>query len=315
MPSYEDPPPPYEPGSSSSSQPTPAHTAGVPPQDTNNLTVPLRARNGISPEERRSMEDSVRALPEGWVRQYDPQTHHSFFVDTRATPPRSIWHHPHDDEQYLSSLPDQERERIKGLQRVHSLADIEAESSDDDAPRNHGQAAAASQQQQQQPGLLETGPEKLSGPEKFGRKLKDKLTSSTHQERAAKREKRAEAERQAYYQHQHIRRQVARAVETGEPQLLGRDGQDREVWIEPPQGAPGLRGNPNARLVNPWNTGGYFGGPPGMMAGPGNMYSRPVGPYSRPYGRGGYGYGYGGGLGMAPLLGLGVGLGVGGLMF
>lgn len=262
------------------------------------------------------MEDSARALPAGWVRQYDPQTHHQFFVDTRATPPRSIWHHPHDDEQYLASLPEQERDRIKSLQRVHSLADIEAESSDDDTARTHGQAAAATQQhQQQQPGLLDTGPEKLSKPETFGRKLKDKLTSSTHQERAAKRQQRAEAERQAYYQHQHIRRQIALAVETGQPQLLGKDNEGKEVWVEPPQGAPGLRGRPNAYAVNPWNQGGYFGGPPGMMAGPANMYARPVGPYSRPYGRGGYGYGYGGGLGMAPLLGLGVGLGVGGLLF
>ncbi|KAG8160690.1 hypothetical protein KVR01_008954 [Diaporthe batatas] len=211
------------------------------------------------------MEDSARALPEGWVRQYDRETHHQFFVDTRANPPRSIWHHPYDDEQYLASLPDHERDRIKSLQRVHSLADIEAESSDDDTARgSHGQPAAATQQQQQQ--------ERLSKSEKFGRRLKDKLTSSTHQERAAKRQQRAEAERQAYYQHQHIRRQLVRAVETGEPQLLGRDGDGREVWIEPPHGSQGLAGRANVRVVNPWDRGGYFGGPPGMMAGP---YARP----------------------------------------
>ncbi|KAI3397429.1 hypothetical protein diail_10760 [Diaporthe ilicicola] len=317
-PKYEEPPPSYEEASSSRSS-QPSHTAGIPPQDTNNLTIPLRSRNGIPPEERRSMEDSARTLPDGWLRQYDPQTHHQFFVDTTATPPRSIWHHPYDDEQYLASLPGHERERIRNLQRVHSLADIEAESSDDDTDHGHGygqqpstgSAAGAGTQ----PGLLDTGPEKLSKPEKFGRKLKDKLTSSTHQERAAKRERRAEVERQAYYQHQHIRRQIARAVETGEPQLLGKNPEGKEVWVEPPQGAPGLRGRSNAYCVNPWDRGGYFGGPPGMMAGPGNMYARPAGPYSRPYGRGGYGYGYGGGLGMAPLLGLGVGLGVGGLLF
>lgn len=249
------------------------------------------------------------------MRQYDPKTHHQFFVDTTATPPRSIWHHPNDDEQYLASLSDPERDRVRSLQRVHSLADIEAESSDDDNAYNHGHGQFSGAAAGTQPGLLDTGPEKLSKPEKFGRKLKDKITSSTHQERAAKREERAEAERQAYYQHQHVRRQIARAVETGEPQLLGKDPEGKEVWIEPPQGAPGLRGRGNAYCVNPWNRGGYFGGPPGMMAGPGNMYARPTGPYSRPYGRGGYGYGYGGGIGMSPLLGLGVGLGVGGLLF
>lgn len=62
-PKYDDPPPPYEPSSPSSSQPQPrpqprpqpSHNAAISPQDTDNLTVPLRSRNGIPPEERRSM--------------------------------------------------------------------------------------------------------------------------------------------------------------------------------------------------------------------------------------------------------------------
>lgn len=229
------------------------------------------------------MEDSARALPEGWVRHYDPETHHQFFVDTRATPPRSTWHHPHDDEQYIASLPDKERERIKGLQREPSLEDIKAESSDDDTGSSHGQAEAASDQQRQQP---DTGPEKLSRRQKFGRMLKDALTDTTHQERAAERERRAEAERRADQQYLHKRRLIERAIETDEPQLLGRDPMGKEVWVEPPKGAPDLHGNPNVRVIS---TGGYFGGPPGMTAG--SQYTRPV----------------------APLIGLGVGLGMSGM--
>lgn len=73
----------------------------------------------------------------------------------------------------MRSLPDAERQRHQGLHRVHSIADIEAESSDDDT--HHGQ-------QQTRPGMLDMGPEQLSAGHKFGRKLKDRLTGSTHQE-------------------------------------------------------------------------------------------------------------------------------------
>lgn len=45
-------------------------------------------KNGIPPQSRRSMEDENRELPPGWIRQYDPQEHHQFFVDTTANPPR-----------------------------------------------------------------------------------------------------------------------------------------------------------------------------------------------------------------------------------
>ncbi|KAL1748560.1 hypothetical protein HDZ31DRAFT_29602 [Schizophyllum fasciatum] len=43
-------------------------------------------------------------LPEGWTRQ----THegHTFYVDTRANPPRSIWVHPYEDEQFLREHPE-----------------------------------------------------------------------------------------------------------------------------------------------------------------------------------------------------------------
>ncbi|KAG9024150.1 hypothetical protein FRB95_012032 [Tulasnella sp. JGI-2019a] len=50
--------------------------------------------------QRLSMEDEHRSLPEGWVRQLDPSSAHHFYVDTTATPPRSIWVHPYDDPQW-----------------------------------------------------------------------------------------------------------------------------------------------------------------------------------------------------------------------
>merc|ERR1712029_96681 len=72
MASPSEPPPPYD-----------ASTRPNPTSNTNNLQVP-NARNGIPPHDRRSMEDEFRDLPQGWTRQYDEQSHHQFFVDTRA---------------------------------------------------------------------------------------------------------------------------------------------------------------------------------------------------------------------------------------
>ncbi|CEH11976.1 WW domain [Ceraceosorus bombacis] len=68
----------------------------------NPSSTPSRRPSLIPAEDRRSMEDLGRPLPEGWVRQYDPRNQHHFYVDTTVNPPRSIWEHPLDDEQYAS---------------------------------------------------------------------------------------------------------------------------------------------------------------------------------------------------------------------
>ncbi|PRQ77322.1 hypothetical protein AAT19DRAFT_8390 [Rhodotorula toruloides] len=44
-----------------------------------------------------------RPLPDGWIEQYDSNHQRTFWVDTKATPPRSIWTHPLDDPEYQSS--------------------------------------------------------------------------------------------------------------------------------------------------------------------------------------------------------------------
>jgi len=79
------------------------------------LTVPV-----MDHQTRRSMEDEERPLPEGWIRQWDTNTQHHFYVDTRANPPRSIWNHPLEDKEYLESTG-------------HQVS--ESESSDDEQPR------------------------------------------------------------------------------------------------------------------------------------------------------------------------------------
>lgn len=294
-----EPPPPYTAGPSTNAAPPTTN-----PQDASRLQVPHRTRSGIPPSARRSMEDEARELPTGWIRQYDSQTHHQFFVDTNSSPPRSIWHHPYDDQAFLSKLSSTERERVQNLHRAPTRADIEAESSGDDdhTPQQTG------------------GGEELSGTKKFGRKMKDKLTGSTHQEREQARRAREEEERKLYARHLHIRKQMSLAAETGKPQLLGKDENGKEVWIEPPQdmGYGGMGGIGGMGAFGS-GYGGRFGGgggyaynpySQGVYSNPNARYIRPQGPYGRPYGMG-----YGGGYGLPIGLGLGGGLLAGSLLF
>lgn len=251
-----------------------------------------RARNGIPAERRRSMEDEARTLPAGWVRQYDSQNEHQFFVDTRADPPRSIWHHPFDDEQYLSTLSPDERENVARLHHSISLQDIAAESSDDDDDddAHHGKdkKAAAAGGKSSSTGSNDDG--EVHGLHKLGRRIKDRIMHTDHQQRMAERERRAERERQAYAAHLAARRALSRAIQTGEPQLLCKDRDGKNVYIVPPPGIAQHQSFPSGAYgYNPYNNGPF--------AGPNARFLRPQTPYSRPYG-----YGYGGGYGF-PLMG------------
>ncbi|KAH0020742.1 hypothetical protein KCU78_g6353, partial [Aureobasidium melanogenum] len=269
-----------------------------PPPYSKTDPTPHKTRNGIPPDHRRSMEDASREVPEGWIRQYDPQTSHQFYVDTRTE--RSIWHHPYDDDEYMASLSPEQRARIRGLSRVPTDADIIAESSEDDAHDPRGP-----------PKRQDSNP---SGMKKFGRKIKDKMTSSTHQEREAARKKRAEEEQKAYQRHLQFRQAMQKAVQTGQPQFIGKDREGRDCYLTPPQGAQSQQ--QNVRMINPFGApyggvgGGYPGGYGGPYGGGYGMYGRPAYGYARPYG-----YGYGGGLGLPILGGLAGGALLGGLLF
>ncbi len=68
--SRNDPPPSYEAATASSSA---APAQGIRRVSTDSPAA-RTARNGIPPDQRRSMEDEGRALPEGWVRSFDPES-------------------------------------------------------------------------------------------------------------------------------------------------------------------------------------------------------------------------------------------------
>lgn len=256
----------------------------------------------------------MRPLPEGWVRTYDPSSDHQFFVNTKVDPPRSIWHHPYDDEEYLSTLPAAEREHIeqdsmnRGKHHPSKEDMIGAHSDEDEDERQASSSYAANAELPPREG-------KGKGKQSFGRKLKDKVTGMTHEQRVEERRKRAEAEQKAYQQHLAARRAMQRAMETGQPQLLGKDRDGKDVYIEPP--APvqpyggGMYGGFGGRLGGGMYENSYrhnpYGGD-GIYTTPNARYIRPQGPYGRPYGSG-----YGGGYGLPIAAGLGGGL-LGGLL-
>lgn len=297
---------------------------------SSHLNVPGASSSSSVPDAyRRSMEDEARPLPKGWVRTFDPESEHQFFVDTTANPPRSIWCHPYDDDEYLASLPAAERERIEQESMsaylgngkhdpsmedyIHSHSDLE-----DDATHSTtaGSSSAAHAELPPRPDGKTTGKGKERS---FGRKLKDKVTGTTHEDRQKQRAAREAEEQRMYEQHMRVRKAMTKALQTGEPQPIGKNEKGEELYISPPKGGQnpyaggygggmgmGGFGNP----YNPYASGMYAS--PGMYARPGYAYGRPM--YGRPMYGGGYGYGRrpGGGMGMP--LALGGGLLAGGLL-
>ncbi|CAK4030744.1 Hypothetical predicted protein [Lecanosticta acicola] len=305
----EEPPPSYSQATGSSAAPGPPSSSAGPSSGnvaSSHLNVPgaspSQGKNGGIPAEyRRSMEDEMRPLPEGWVRTFDPNNHHQFFVDTTKDPPRSIWHHPYDDDEYLATLSGEERERIEqdsmNRGKHHpSHDDIVGAHSEDEDDHQHATAAAASASSSSgtKPDLPPRPDGKGKQPDNrsFGRKFKDKVTGMTHEQRVEERKRRAEEEQRAYEQHMRMRQAMARAMETGQPQHLGKDRDGKDIYIEPPPPPPQAGYGPYGRNGYGYNPYGGNSYQPGIYTTPNARYIRPAAPYGRPYGSG-FGGGYG----------------------
>jgi len=270
------------------------------PQNPNNLQVP-GAQNGIPPANRRSMEDEHRPLPEGWVRQWDAKEQHQFFVDTKGNPPRSIWHHPYDDDDYLKTLTSEQRERIQEEERQrqeHGHVDPSVKNTSNVAAQHSG---SSSQFPQDLPDRPDHHDKHASGKPKFSERLKEKVTGRTKEERAEDRRKQEEEERQYYEAHLKFRQAMQQAQTTGQPAYLGKNRDGQEVFIEPPN-MGGYAPYNNGYGYNPYSSGPY--------ANPNARFVRPSYPYNRPYGAG-----YGGGYGLPVAGGLLGGMLLGGLLF
>ncbi|KAG2159713.1 uncharacterized protein EDB93DRAFT_1237008 [Suillus bovinus] len=216
-------------------------------------------------------------LPEGWIQEYDPQQKHPFWVDTTAKPPRAIWVHPYEDEQFLSENPDIKAkvEKIKGPsledpppyeQRRHSFSGGE-----EAVPLRTN---AQSSQSTVSPPVDEHHEERKRG--MFG-KLKDKTIGTKEEREAHKRQKAEERARE-----EELRREARR-----------RNLEERAAYMQQHGGYPPYGGYG----YSPDYSGGYSGrsqyGPP-----VGDPYAYNEGPYGRRSRRGGFG----GGMAL-PLLG------------
>ena len=277
------------------------------PTQSSHLEVP-GAKNGIPHDRRRSMEDELRPLPPGWIRQFDAKEGHQFFVDTKANPPRSIWVHPHDDQEYLSTLSSEERERIQeaeeAMHRPLTPASIDEKPHRDE--KHHKPSESYPSDLPARPSQSTQG-----GKKALGERLKDKVTGSTKEERARERAQRAEEERRYYEAHMKFRQALRQSQITGQPQPMGKDAQGHDIYLLPPQNGYG------------GGYGGYSSGIGGRYIQPSPVYNDPnarfISPpgqtypgYGRPYGYGGYG---GAGLGLPILGGLAGGALLGGLLF
>ncbi|KAG0663672.1 hypothetical protein C6P46_002241 [Rhodotorula mucilaginosa] len=225
--------------------------------------------NGIPEDVRRDMLDESRPLPDGWRREFDANSGHYFYVDTKANPPRSIWSHPLDDvsPEYLRAHP----EVAEKLAPAAPPSDKASESKESHhhsrlhktpSSSHASTSASASTSTQQEDNRT------------LGRKMKDKLTGTTHEQRVEQRRKQAEQEKKEYEAYLRRRAQIRQA------QAEGR--------YRPMYGAPM---GPYVRTV-PMGYGGYGGG----------MYGG--GMYGRPY--------YGSGIGMGTRSGMGTGMALGG---
>ncbi|KAG7529048.1 hypothetical protein FFLO_05810 [Filobasidium floriforme] len=217
-------------------------------------------------EERMSIDDEERELPEGWTRCFDKESGHAFYVDTRSKPPRSIWQHPYDDPTYLQSLPD-----------THPANPNSTEAKQAKAKYDEMMDKARKEREMKQQ-------EKRSA----GGKLKDKLLGSTKAEREEKRRRKAalrakqeEEERKA--RQKYLERRAALMKQQGL-------GGDSYLYARDPY-AYSRPSYPYSRYGGGYG-GGMYGG---SMYGPRYGYGGGVG---MPLG-GGYGYGrMGGGMGM-----------------
>ncbi|KAJ6574978.1 hypothetical protein B0H19DRAFT_1126624 [Mycena capillaripes] len=165
-----------------------------------------------------------RPLPPGWISQVDNSSGHRFWVDTKANPPRSIWVHPLEDEQYL-------REHPEAREKARPAAD--EKQSQYSAPPTPPVASSSDRAGYASP----SGPK----PEKHGLfgKLKDKVVG-TKEEREQEKRHKAEQKRQMLElrerRHQEMLAAQARAYQEQQQQQMY--AQQYQPQYAPQQYAP-----------------------------------------------------------------------------
>jgi hypothetical protein len=107
-------------------------------------------------------------------------------VDTKADPPRAIWTHPYEDEQYLKEHPDV-KEKVGNLARQEESLDAPPSTDRRHSFNGHDSASMVPEEDQTPTDSANKGKQKQRG---FFGKLKDKAIG-TKEEREAYRKEQA----------------------------------------------------------------------------------------------------------------------------
>ncbi|KAF9076125.1 hypothetical protein BDP27DRAFT_1313934 [Rhodocollybia butyracea] len=140
-------------------------------------------------------------LPYGWIKQYHEG--HPFYVDTKATPPRSIWTHPFEDEQYLHEHPDaREKARPKSSQGFRNNSSSLNPPVTDDRNRRHSfNGQSQSKDSKHKRGFFGKMKDKAIGT-KEEREAEKLRSAQLHEQRRQQRLELQRAQQEAYAQQQ-----------------------------------------------------------------------------------------------------------------
>lgn len=226
---------------------------------------------------------------------------HFFWVDTKATPPRSIWTHPLDDPEFRKQSKDGDAKFAPPPHAPPPDGPSQAGSSTQASKVSAHQRVKAAGDQAAERARAKPAP---TGLKKVKRNVKDKSTGMDHIQRARHKAEQREMEIMAAEERRATARAFATAAQYGQAQFLGRDDRSGiEYWAEPP--APGLPPGLFANFPPPY---GFESRREGNRT-----FVRPAAPS---YGyRGGYGPMGGSGMGLPIIGGLAGGMLLGGLLF
>jgi hypothetical protein len=136
------------------------------------------------------MQNERYPLPFGWIKQVDQASGHPYYVDTKATPPRSIWTHPYEDDVYLKEHPDVREKINAGGRHGGSESDLKPPSFEE-SQRRHSFGGASSSSRPK-PASTSTAPSSKPKDRRFFGKLKDKAIGTKEEREAEKRRRREE---------------------------------------------------------------------------------------------------------------------------
>ncbi|KAF9787332.1 hypothetical protein BJ322DRAFT_1210219 [Thelephora terrestris] len=162
-----------------------------------------------------TMQTDRYPLPFGWIKEFDQASGRSFYVDTKATPPRSIWTHPYEDDEYLKAHPDV-REKLSTGRFGGSDSNLLPPSFEESQRRHSfGGGRASSSSQSQATNMPVPSSSKQRGPigslkdhlfgtkeERKAEKLRKKEQDRAFKEAQRERIQQMNAARQQYYANQ-----------------------------------------------------------------------------------------------------------------